>query len=255
MAYLEKQDHITSGLDYLITFWNNKPIATGITKAYLKEIQKLEDVLHDLLTQRGINVARGAQLDVLGVFAGETRDNKSDESYRLTILNRLAINNSDGTIPVVLDIIKSLTGTENPTLFEHYPALVITQVSQGFTSRIAKINDDVMAAGVQGWLSYNHNNEAFVGAELINNESLYITDNDELIELSDGSYLTTPSFKHSWDEGTSFLPETGEDINPLSELFDKTQYSVSQGAYISDDGSFIELEDGSYLTWQEVTEI
>lgn len=254
MTYLEKQDHITSGLDYLITFWNNKPIATGITKAYLKEIQKLEDVLHDLLTQRGINVAIGAQLDVLGVFAGESRNNRPDSTYRLAILNRQAINNSDGTIPVVLDIIKSLSGTENPTLFEHYPALVITQVSQGFTNSLAKINDDIMAAGVCGLLSYNHNNEAFVGAELIETKALYITDNDELVELSDGSYLATDAYQHSWDEGTSFLPEIGEDINPLSELFGKTQYNVSSGLYVTDDGSFIELSDGSHLAWQEVTE-
>ncbi len=73
MSYLTRQDVVQSGLDYLIDFWKDKPIIRGILTSQLKEIQILEDAAYQLLTERSVTVAIGAQLDVIGSIVGEQR--------------------------------------------------------------------------------------------------------------------------------------------------------------------------------------
>ncbi len=68
--------------------------------------QVLENTLQDLLTQRAVDTAIGAQLDRLGVIVGQPRLGLLDDAYRIYIRARIATNRSNGTTEDLIKIAK-----------------------------------------------------------------------------------------------------------------------------------------------------
>lgn len=64
--------------------------------ALVTPAQALEDTFQQLLTQRGISNAIGAQLDQLGEIVGQSRGGLGDDTYRRYIRARIATNRSNG---------------------------------------------------------------------------------------------------------------------------------------------------------------
>lgn len=58
--------------------------------------QSIENMLQQLLTERSIDTAVGAQLDVIGKIVGQPRNGLSDDDYRRYCRARIAVNNSNG---------------------------------------------------------------------------------------------------------------------------------------------------------------
>ena len=77
-----KIDQIKLGLERLIDFWSDKPVAVGLLTSYLENIQVVEDMLFQLLEERSIDTAIGVQLDNLGVLIGQPRE-VEDGAYAL----------------------------------------------------------------------------------------------------------------------------------------------------------------------------
>src|SRR6266849_1566444 len=70
--------------------------------------QDLEDALNQILTQRWIATAVGAQLDVLGKIVGQPRNNLDDGTYRLFIAARILVNKSSGGPEELYTILKTV---------------------------------------------------------------------------------------------------------------------------------------------------
>jgi len=254
MATPTKQDVVTEGLDLLIDFWKDKPKARGLLETPLRELQQVEDTIFQLLEDRGILVAVGEQLNNYGRLYSVPRAGMEDMEYRLAILRRIAINNSDGTEPVILDILASITGCPSPQLFEHYPAFFMGYVDRRATRNLAVTLDEIAAAGVGTLLMFDDEGDSFVGSEIIPSQDLIFTNNNEAIELDDGSLLATPSYVEVWSSNHSFLPEEGEDtLNPMAEVFDTSQFIVEAGILTTNNNEAIELDDGSILAWKLTT--
>lgn len=122
MSQIITRDQVTEGLARLITVWTDKPKVTGLLKSYLQSIQALEDSYEQFLKERSLDTAIGVQLDTLGVIVGEKRLGRSDDEFRIAIRLRIAINNSDGTEPVVTPLLIAMTGAESVTITEEFPA-------------------------------------------------------------------------------------------------------------------------------------
>lgn len=60
--------------------------------------QAIEDTAQQMLTERYVDTAVGAQLDIIGRIVGQDRDGLVDDDYRRFIRARIAANDSDGTI-------------------------------------------------------------------------------------------------------------------------------------------------------------
>lgn len=80
---------------------------TNIAKfieAILTPAQDVENALQQLFTERQIDVAVDAQLDVIGKLVGEHRSGLSDDIYRRRIRARIATHKSAGTVNDIVRI-------------------------------------------------------------------------------------------------------------------------------------------------------
>lgn len=66
--------------------------------------QSLENALQQLLTERSIDTAVGAQLDVIGKLVGQARNGLDDDTYRRYCRARIATNRSNGTIENLITV-------------------------------------------------------------------------------------------------------------------------------------------------------
>src|SRR5690242_14038772 len=66
--------------------------------------QSIENMLQQLLTERSIDTAVGAQLDVIGRIVGQPRNGLDDESYRRYCRARIATNNSEGVMENLITV-------------------------------------------------------------------------------------------------------------------------------------------------------
>ena len=76
------EDHCADGLELLLSQFQNKPRLAGVLCALLESVQEAEDAAWQLLTERDLDSAVGAQLDQLGRLVGEERQGRTDDQYR-----------------------------------------------------------------------------------------------------------------------------------------------------------------------------
>lgn len=76
-----------------------------LLRAWMTAFQELEDATQQVLALRTVDVATGAQLDVIGKLVGQPREGVSDdELYRRRVRARILVNRSTGLISDVLAI-------------------------------------------------------------------------------------------------------------------------------------------------------
>lgn len=71
--------------------------------ALMESVQSAEDAIQQLFSERRIDTAVGAQLDIIGKIVGQARGELDDDTYRRYCRARIATNRSNGTFE---DIIK-----------------------------------------------------------------------------------------------------------------------------------------------------
>lgn len=78
---------------------------TKLLRALVGPIQEAEDALQQLLTERTVDTAIGAQLDVIGKLVGQPRAGEpDDEKYRRYVRARISTNKSTGLVSDVLKV-------------------------------------------------------------------------------------------------------------------------------------------------------
>lgn len=118
-------DHIARAKDRLIEQYKEKPKIEGLLEAVVKPLQELEDLFLALGTERWIDSAIGAQLDVVGKIVGALRDvGQNDEDYRLAIKAQIIMNLNQGTPEEIIAAAKFFIGSIFIWYLEVYPAAV-----------------------------------------------------------------------------------------------------------------------------------
>lgn len=129
MSATEIQDHEQRARDNLIAQFQQKPDLEALLNSYIEQIQDLETVYFDLVDDRTLDSAIGAQLDGIGDIVGEDRQSRSDADYRLAIRSRIIVNNSTGTTEDLNQLGRSLLGsTFGFEVSEIFPAGLIVQL-------------------------------------------------------------------------------------------------------------------------------
>jgi len=90
--------------------FQEKPNIRAFVCALTTPAQDLTDALNQLLTERGIDTAVGAQLDVIGKVVDEPRDGEVDDVYRRFIRARIAVHRSNGVPVEILKIARLVLG-------------------------------------------------------------------------------------------------------------------------------------------------
>jgi len=190
-------EHAARGVERLIDRYA-KPRTSALLASWLDEVQEVEDALWQLLVERSLATAEGDQLDVLGAIVGEPRQGRDDETYRLWIAARNAVNRSSGLTVEMLGIARKLIppayGLE---LAEYYPAALIMHivgtlpVADGF--QIARMLRLAKAAGVlfgMTWTSAaDEDTFTFAPADVVVPGSSMGFDEGKWAFIADGSYL------------------------------------------------------------------
>lgn len=105
---LSKQgSHVAQGLGLLIEQFKRKPRMQSALRGWLQQAQEIECVLvEQLLAERSLDTAVGAQLDGLGQIVGEPRFGRTDERYRTQLRGVIAANRSNGLREEVLNVMR-----------------------------------------------------------------------------------------------------------------------------------------------------
>lgn len=118
-------DHVNQALARLLEQYKNKPKLAALLTGFITEIQELEDVLNVLGTQRGIDVAVGAQLDGIGEIVGISRPpGMNDSDYLFLIKTKIIQNLNEGTAEEFIAAAQFFTNQTDYFYAEVYPAAV-----------------------------------------------------------------------------------------------------------------------------------
>lgn len=145
-------DHSDQAVGRLISQYKEKPRIEGFLRAFVDPFQPLEAALIDLIINRWVYTAVGAQLDVLGVIVDEPRGGRMDQEYRIAIIAKIAINNSKGTPEEVISIFGLLTASTDILLQEYFPGVVWLSGNGNFQFDYTNVGPDAFAfaGGVDG---------------------------------------------------------------------------------------------------------
>jgi hypothetical protein len=153
MALTEKLNHVAEALDNLVQqFKGSGNLALFIT-SWVNEVQELEGMWFDLLENRWIATAVGAQLDGLGSIVGEDRQGRSDAEYRVAIIARVGINVGSGTPEQIIAYVTTVTDGANVELTEFFPASLtvraVTALTAAEATLIGNLLKEIKSAGVR----------------------------------------------------------------------------------------------------------
>ena len=116
--------HIGNAFARLLTQFQDKQRLKKMIEILLRPFQEAEDMLWSLYTDRRLDTAVGAQLDLLGKIVGEKRDGLSDTDYRAIIRVKIKVLRSTGSAKDLMVIAQLFLVSNDFTYSEHYPAAV-----------------------------------------------------------------------------------------------------------------------------------
>ena len=150
LQYIPDHDEIASR-KLAPPFWG-KPFIQAVLSAFVREIQRLEDDLWEMMDLRTLPNADMPRLKVLGRIVGQPRFGLDLEDYRLVIEARALANVSRGRASDILAVLNVLLGPGQYILLEVGNATLFLDVL-GLTTptqlkMLSLVLPDVRAAGV-----------------------------------------------------------------------------------------------------------
>lgn len=128
MALQHKDSHIAEALANLVSQFRGKAYVEATLSAFVQQVQDLEDVFFELLEERFIDDAVGAQLDGFGSIVGEARESRPDDEYKTAIKARIQLNLGNGTPEDIIGLVRSVAGNVRVKVTDYYPAAFIADV-------------------------------------------------------------------------------------------------------------------------------
>lgn len=119
--------HVLRSLGLRITQDQESPRFAALISSYIEEVQLVENVAWQVLESRMLELATGAQLDLLGKLVGQERVGDSDDEYRVYIRARIAVNMSDGTADDVMRVAGTLLDGLTWRYWEVYPMTIFVE--------------------------------------------------------------------------------------------------------------------------------
>lgn len=104
------RDHASEGVGLMLEQFRSSEAFKAFIAIAMYQIQDLEGAAWQLLTERNVEYATGAQMDGLGQVVGETRNGRTDDEYRVALRTRIAVNRSSGRAEELLNILDLLFG-------------------------------------------------------------------------------------------------------------------------------------------------
>lgn len=132
----------------------------NLVDAVAEAVQGVEDAYWQLYSERWLDDAVGAQLDVLGRIVGQPRNGYGDADYRGHIAARIVANRSSGTAEELLTMVRTIVpGPTTLVLADAYPAGFVLQagvsnLASGLVQLIVSLLRASREAGIHGVFEY-----------------------------------------------------------------------------------------------------
>jgi len=124
--------------------------------------QEVEDALQQLLLQRTVDNAIGAQLDLIGKLVGQTRQGLDDDTYRRYIRARIATDNSTGKteefitiVQLILNDLSAVINVATQTIATAVVEVLGISVTTALATIVHSFLMDAKAAGVKLYVVYS----------------------------------------------------------------------------------------------------
>ena len=116
--------HAADALATMLSQYDDSPRFRALLEILADQVQPLENVTYEVLTERLLDAAKGVQLDIYGIIVGgiaRTRAGRTDDDYRKLILIAVRVNNTNATAEEAIQIVADLVET---TVYytQHNPA-------------------------------------------------------------------------------------------------------------------------------------
>lgn len=153
-------DHVGDIRNLLIDQYRERPIIEAVLTSYIKQVQDLEDMFFQLLGDRWLDTAQGAQLDGLGQIIGEAREGRDDVDYLQALYARIRINIGSGLLEDIITVIKGIVGDAYTVhVQESFPAAFLAAIQEPVPvdinyPRLGVFVRSVAAAGVLAHTSF-----------------------------------------------------------------------------------------------------
>ena len=152
IAYIP--DHKDRAVAELLQQYRDDPNWCDIARAFGASAQLLEDQLFQLIVDRYLFAAKGAQLDQWGEVVGAQRQGLTDNDYRRVLLARIAANRSGGSPNELIAIFATLTApsvvryTLIPPAHYYLTAERGSELSPEMRRAVARVMADANPAGI-----------------------------------------------------------------------------------------------------------
>lgn len=168
-APVQSTDQSDRSVTKFLQQFKGKPILEALLRAFVDEIQKIEDAAWEVILYRSIANGFGVVLDMIGDIVGKGRANLSDDDYKVALRAQIRINRSCGTPEDVIAVAR-LSVPSGFTLHysEAYPATIIIQINEPITFSIPVLLLNLIAAkagGVKLLLEYTAETNSFMFAD------------------------------------------------------------------------------------------
>lgn len=123
-SYVYNPAMSAEGQAQLIEFFRT-PRWLALLDILLAEVQLVEDANWAMHNAFDVDTAVGDQLDIIGRDVGELRNDRDDTDYRVAVKIRILINQSDGKLEQLIDIVTAANPDLDSEAREAYPAAIL----------------------------------------------------------------------------------------------------------------------------------
>ena len=117
-------DHEDLAVGNSMEQYKEKPKHLGFIRAWAKQVQDAEDATFGMIDSRTLDLATGAQLDIIGEIVDIARGGLSDDDYRVEIKVKIGKNTSQGGHEKIISIFMLLTGANRVHLTSNHTGSV-----------------------------------------------------------------------------------------------------------------------------------
>lgn len=144
-------DHADRAVDRL-AFQFRKPNMEALIRAFCVPVQRLEDALWQLYTERFVDTAIGAQLDLIGKVVKQPRLGYLDADYRRLVKARISVNKSNGTTNNLLRVARLVLGADADSLQAEpqYPATIVIRAVGAISADLATLTAGMLKQAKSG---------------------------------------------------------------------------------------------------------
>lgn len=152
----EIENHVDIALGRLFSQFDDAANLRDVIRIFAERIQVEESLAYDVLVDRLLANASGAQLDQYGTIVSESRDGLTDDEYRRVINAKILTGKRlSWTRNNLLEIINLVTGAEIVRIIESFPAgigvsiVVNPELSEDSKLRTVRLIRQAKGEGIQ----------------------------------------------------------------------------------------------------------